>query len=126
IKTEPEQTEITRPLASVQRDGFTLKALAHFKIEARVLHTKKYWSDAVAKLAPIDLAVGWGPMSDQGVLDRLTITQGNRFFFWEYQNQPPIPTSEIIDHATNMHLIASTGRVGVQIASARAGDLIRM
>jgi len=32
---------------------------------------------------PIDLAVGWGPMSDQQVLDHLHVSQSMRFFWYD-------------------------------------------
>ena len=35
---------------------------------------RRYRYDAVEKLAPYDLAVGWGSMSDQQVLDKLSIS----------------------------------------------------
>jgi hypothetical protein len=78
-----------------------------------------------AALVPVDLAVGWGPMSDQAVLDQLTISQSARFFFYEYKGQPPIPREEIVSHATNLHLIPSTAAIAAQCKSLRAGELIQ-
>ena len=81
---------------------------------------KVYGYDRSAKLVPVDLAVGWGPMSDQAVLDRLKITQSMRFFWYEYQS-PPIPKDQIISHSTNLHVIpADPGDcVILQIAAPR-------
>ena len=86
---------------------FHLKPLAHFALDARVLHRKMYRYDCNAALAPIDLAVGWGPMSDQAVLDKMDISQSARVFWYEYR-QPPIPKDQIVSHATNLHLIPAT------------------
>jgi hypothetical protein len=123
----PKQTPLTAPAGPFEKAGFTITPLAGFEIEARVLHTKRYYhTDVATKLAPRDVAVGWGPMSDQSVLDKLTISQGNRFFFWEYQDHPPIPRTEITSHATNMHLIASTSTIAWRIAWTRAGSIIRL
>jgi len=43
-----------------------LKPLAHFELDARVLHCK-FIDGSASRLVPVDLALGWGPMSDQRV-----------------------------------------------------------
>jgi hypothetical protein len=106
--------------------NFHLKPLAQFVLDARVLHEKTYHFDRSAALVPVDLAVGWGPMSDQAVLDKLQISQSARFFYYEYQGQPPIPREEIIAHATNLHLIPSTDAIATQCKSLRTGELIHL
>ncbi len=112
--------------APFQYWGFQIKPLAEFILDARVLHRKIYRYDRSAALVPVDLAVGWGPMSDQAVLDRLEISQSARFFFYEYQHQPPIPREEIVSHATNLHLIPSTDAIESQCKSLRTGELIHL
>ncbi len=79
IAAEPVQRLIAaQPLGDVH--GFQLTAVATYAIQARVLRTKRSWADT-ADLVPYDVALGWGPMSDQAVLDRLDVSHGNRFFF---------------------------------------------
>ena len=120
IASDP--TQVTLPL-----DGdFHLKPLARFDLDARLLHSRVYRFDPGARLVPIDLAVGWGPMSDQQVLDRLHITQSMRFFWYEYQNQPPIPKDQIINHATNIHIIPSTSKLAASCKSLRCGALVHL
>jgi hypothetical protein len=126
VKSDPVQVMIDSPMDPIKKGDFVLKPLARYTISARILHTKRYWSGEIAGLAPYDIAVGWGPMSDQGVIDKLSISQGNRFYFWEYQNPPPIPQDQIICHSANMHLIPSSFRVRHTIAWLRPGDLVRM
>jgi hypothetical protein len=126
IPGAPEQMMVRWPVNPVQKGQCTIRMIAEYSIEARVLHTKRYWSGEIAQFTPYDVAVGWGPMSDQGVLDRLTISQGNRFYFWEYENKPPIPEREIISHSANMHLIPARFSVRNQIAWLRRGDLVRL
>ena len=126
IDADPIQSAIQEPMPPMQKAGFDIKPLAHFEITARVLHKRRYRFDSVANLAPLDLAVGWACMSDQQVLDQLGISQSNRFFFWEYQHAPPIPTDQIISHATNMHLIPPDDGMFRKINSADAGDLIHL
>ena len=125
IPAEPLQAPVQAETAVFEKSGFTLHPLVSYSIDARLLHKKRYYSDPGAAIAPFDFAVGWGSMSDQTVLDRLTISQGNRFF-WQYQTAPPIPVNEIISHASNMHLIPASFRVRTQLWWVRAGDLVRL
>jgi len=122
---EPEQHD---PPYEVSFDykKFHLRPLAAFVIDARVLHRKTYRYDSQAALAPVDLAVGWGPMSDQEVLDRLTISQSARFYFYEYKNPPPIPKEEITAHSSNLHLIPSSDAIAAECKSLRTGELIHL
>lgn len=106
--------------------NFQLKPLAAFVLDARILHQKIYRYDHGASLVPVDLAVGWGPMSDQAVLDQLKISQSARFYFYEYQHQPPIPREEITSHSTNLHLIPSTDAIESQCKSLRTGELVHL
>jgi hypothetical protein len=122
----PMQTAMDQLHAPITAAGFTLQPLARFECTVRVLGLKRYWSDPVSKLSPYDLAVGWGPMSDQSILDQLKISQGNRFFFWRYQNPPPLPVPEITAHATNMHLIPATRAIRWKLRWLSKGDLIHM
>lgn len=120
----PEQRLLPpRPLGKVR--GFALTALAEYALQARVLHTKRYWDDG-ARLVPYDVALGWGPMSDQAVLDGLEIDQGHRFFFYEWRQAPPIPEKEIASHAANNHLIAANDDVAKTIRQLRAGQVVKL
>jgi len=124
VGAEPEQHLIPeQPLGEVH--GFTLSAVATYAVQARVLHTKRYWADA-ADLVPYDVALGWGPMSDQAVLDQLRVAQSNRFFFYEWREAPPIPEKEIACHAANNHLIAASAEVAKIIRKLRAGQVVKL
>jgi hypothetical protein len=77
------------PQAELPFKGYRLIPLARYRLEARVLSTEHYHLGREAELAPVDLALGWGRMSDQEVLERINISQGNRFYFWRYEGAPP-------------------------------------
>jgi hypothetical protein len=111
--------------SAIDYGEFRLKPLARFSIEARVLHRKTYGYDPFAKLVPVDLALGWGPMSNQAVLDRINISQSMRFYWFEYQS-PPIPKDQIISHSTNLHVIPATPEVASFCKSLRRGELIHL
>ncbi len=119
---EPLQTETRAPVFEYR--GYTIKPLADFQVTARTLSTQRYSLDREAELSPIDLALGWGRMSDSGVIDQLHISQSGRFFFWRYDNQPPIPTAEIVSHGANMHMIPATPAIEQQLQALRPGEIV--
>ena len=105
--------------------GHHLKALARFSLEARVLGAERYRFDRGARLAPIDLALGWGPMSSNGVLDALSIEQYGRFYFWSAR-ELPIDFAAITLHSANMHMIPASDQVRNALLSARRGNIVSL
>jgi hypothetical protein len=126
IASDPEQTGAAIGEKPFDYRAFHLRALAHFALDARVLHRRVYRYDHQAELVPVDLALGWGPMSDQRVLDRMKITQSMRFYWFEYKMPPPIPKEEIISHSTNVHIIPSTSAIASRCESLRTGSLVHL
>jgi hypothetical protein len=126
IDSEPSQTAISDDGQTITHGKYELKALARFSLDARILHRKVYGYDRESKLVPVDLAVGWGPMSDQAVLDRLKITQSMRFYWYEYQSSPPIPREQIVSHSTNLHVIPATPAIASFCKSLRQGELVHL
>ena len=126
IHKEPEQMLLGKSGLVFESHGWVLTPLATYSIEARILCKEHYGGDLSAELVPYDLAVGWGPMSDSAVLDKLTLRQNYRFVFWQCGSPPPIPIKEIETHAANMHLIADNEDIRREIASLRVGSLIVM
>lgn len=125
IEHAPQQQPLQNEQAEIVVDGFRLRPVAHYRIEARLLGRERYRMDAGAVLAPLDFALGWGPMSDSAVLDTLDISQSNRFFHVAWQ-QPPIPEREIMRNASNMHLIAASPSVGRALDRMRPGQRIEL
>jgi len=117
----PEQTDTETPQFSF--NDFRVTPLADFHVNARVLSKEKYSFGRDADLVPIDLALGWGPMSDEKVLDKLKIRQSNRFYFWSTK-QFPIPKKDIETHSANMHLISSNSTVLSAIKDVRVGNVV--
>jgi hypothetical protein len=124
VSSDPEQTAITA--GPIICGKFTLEPLAHLALDARLLHRKIYRYDHQSSLAPIDLALGWGPMSDQRVLDQVSISQSMRFYWFEYKQPPPISKEEIIAHSTNMHIIPSSPVIAGKCKSLPTGALVHL
>ncbi len=107
-------------------DDYLLTRKAAFEIRARVLSTEEYFMGREADLSPIDLALGWGPMSNQAVLDQLKISQSGRWFRWRYEGSPPVPEPLIISSSGNMHMIPSSKSIERRLKQLRRGSIIRL
>ncbi len=102
---------------------YTIIPQAEFKIRAVVLSSEGYWMDRESQLVPVDLALGWGPMSNGMVLKDLNISQSGRWYHYRYQEMP-IPDAEIIAHSANMHLIPATPEIAGKIKAVRKGHIV--
>jgi len=123
---EPEQRPISvAPPPQFQKNDYALRALAHFALQARVLGVEHYHFDREADLVPVDLALGWGSMSDTSVLSEISISQGGRFYNWRV-SKFPIPRREIEVNSANMHLIPATPEVEKQLKRVRVGHLVKL
>lgn len=124
IGIEPEQMESERDPWTMD-DGTVVQPLAEYRLEARVLGRKDY-SDAGAFASPMDLALGWGPMSRQDVIDGLSLRQSGRWYHYSWKRDPPVPVGDIIANSANTHLIPANGRVASQIEQIEEGDRVRL
>ncbi|MDX1639456.1 MAG: hypothetical protein R3281_15930 [Balneolaceae bacterium] len=103
---------------------FTIRILSKFDMEARVLSKARY-SDKLANIAPMDVVVGWGPMSDERNLNEVLIKQTDRYFNWQMTN-PPIPLHKMVEHTANIHLAPSTPQIKKKIWEIREGHIVSM
>lgn len=104
-------------------DNYVIKSLAGVKIKARVLGKEGYSFDRESDLAPYDLALGWGPMSDESVLSKLEITQGRRWYHWK-KLDPSINNRTVIINSSNMHMIPSSEEIQDILDQIIEGNLI--
>ena len=123
---EPAQRQLGRDAPVFAKEGFRVAALASFEMEARVLHSKNYCCGGSDRLAPVDVAFGWGRMSDEAVLARIDVSQSGRFYFWRYEGPPPIPHREIERSSANMHLIPATKAIEKRLKNLRPGNVVAL
>lgn len=119
---EPIQVNLTEVEAFEFRN-YRLTPLADFEVNARVLSSKNYKSGREADLSPVDLALGWGKMSDETVFDQISIRQLNRFYLWRTK-QLTMPQREIETLSANMHIIPSNEQIERELKRIRDGDLV--
>ena len=124
VAESPRQSDVDNA-AAFDHNGYRLSPLAEFSIKARVLGREDYRFDREAELAPMDLALGWGPMSDEAVLKEIDISQSGRWYRWS-SKRFPIPRRDIERHSANMHLIPADDWVEDTLAEIREGSLVEL
>jgi hypothetical protein len=123
----PFQAQLT-PESEVrlEKPGFRFRPVAYFELEARVLSKRLYRYDAASAISPVDLALGWGRMSDTVVISKLRIWQSDRFYFYTWLREPPIPLEEMILSSANMHLIPGNPNIELRLKRLKPGHIVRI
>jgi hypothetical protein len=99
---------------------------ARYDVTARILAREDYHFDRLADLIPEDLALGWGPMSDNKVIRAFDISQGVRFYTWMPKQELPIPRQAVIEHSANTHVIPADTDVARQLKRLRIGQVVHL
>ena len=110
--------------SSFEMHDYRITKKARFEIHARVLSTEQYYLNREADLSPIDLALGWGVMSDQSLLGQIDISQSSRWYRWRYEGSIPVSDQQITDNSSNMHMVPATASVERSLMKLREGDII--
>ena len=122
---DPLQTDLEGAAARTL-GRWQLTPRARYDITARILSREDYHFDLLSDLIPEDLALGWGPMSDNRVLRAFEITQGARFYSWMPKQELPIPRQAVIEHSANTHVIPADAAVRAQLKRLRVGQVVHL
>lgn len=121
----PEQTKTLLP-EPWMRGRYTIKPLARYHVKAVVLSVEHYSLGTESELSPVDLALGWGPMSDPEVINKLKITQGARWYNYYWKNTPPIPVKDIVAHSANTHCIPEDMIIERELMKIKRHDIVEL
>jgi hypothetical protein len=115
--------------------GFRYVSLGAFEGRAMVLARRNYGAGEFAALAPTDLALGWGPMSDPAIVDQLAFAQmksfSARFVVPDFRSGAEIarrPRAELeamFRSLTHVHTIPGDETIRRTLAGIRPGQVIR-
>jgi len=132
---DPIQSAIASP-TQWQHKGFVFTNVASYDIEARVLHRRDYplrWTHHLGffhqdfeQFSPLDLALGWGVMSDSAWIDRLEIWQEGRFYVYRPKRGADLSLAEVGLHSANVHMVPASDAIESRLRSVRRGDLVRL
>ncbi|MDO5505560.1 MAG: hypothetical protein Q4F49_04610 [Pseudoxanthomonas suwonensis] len=123
----PLQSALPDGLAAFEHPAAQLLPLAGFSVDARVLSRARYDDDREALLAPTDLALAWGRMREDAVLQRLDIRQADRWYHFAWADpQPPLPPPEMVASSANMHMVPADPAIATALASVQPGQQVRI
>jgi hypothetical protein len=122
---EPSQHALDAPVAPMHVGDYTIQPVARYDITARLLGREPYYRGRTADLSPLDFALGWGPMSDSDVLDRLELSQSSRFLSFHWR-EAPIPPELLFATSSNNHLIPSSRSVRASLDRMRPGQVVHL
>lgn len=125
IARPPLQIDLPRPWRSLEAGDYRFTKVARFEVDARVLSRRDYRMGLDAVFCPVDLALGWGDMARDEVLEHFKIRQGNRFYFWRTR-EFPIPREAVVRQSANMHLIPAGPEALAVLRRVRMGDRLRL
>ena len=124
IKKAPIQDMIS-PFVIKKEKDYVITIVATYDIKGRILKKETYSWDISSPLSPLDLALGWQEMSSNELLNTVTITQSNRFYFWTTDSiDYPRKTIEI--ESSNNHLIPSNNIIEKELMDLHEGELVEI
>ena len=125
IQDTPIQNKITAEALILEKGGttWTITPRATYQISARVLGNKSY-SDWQAPIAPRDLALGWGDMSDSAVDEWISWRQSGRWYYYNWPSDSPYRGSIIRNQSANVHIIPATDNLAQALKQVSRDDII--
>lgn len=123
---DPQQDAEQLPPPFAHGD-YTVTPLARYALTAVVLGRERYRHDINAGLAPIDLALGWGPMSSASAINGLKISQSSRWYEYRWNaDGPPLDPADIARHSANTHCLPSTPELRKKLLAVRRHELVAL
>jgi hypothetical protein len=123
---EPLQTAVPAAMGDLVLATTTVRPVAGFSVEARILSRRNYKSGFEAKLSPTDLALGWKRMSEPALVSQIKVRQRHRHYQISWDTTPPLAEQDMLRSSANMHIIPATNAVARALAFARKGDHVRI
>ncbi|MEZ4253730.1 MAG: hypothetical protein R3B99_36450 [Polyangiales bacterium] len=125
LNDEPEQETIESPQVHAFGD-YHLVPRATYRLRARVLSRERYHLGRESELSSYDLALGWGVMSRQEVLDALDIRQGSRRYRYSWSGQDPAEPRTMARQSANHHILAGSEEVADLVADVPVGGALEL
>ena len=105
---------------------YTITPLARYKITAVTLSRERYRVDSGAELSPVDLALGWGPMSMASTINDLTFSQSGRWYEYQTKGEPPLEPAAMSSHSANTHCLPADAAIRSQLLAVKRHDLVSL
>ena len=109
----------------ILREGFRINAVAEFSMQSIILGRRRYYFDPL-HVAPIDLVMGWGPMSNPAVLRTVRISLAGRDFSWDIRPPPRISSGEVAECSGTFHIIPARRALRDELLSLRRNHAVQI
>lgn len=112
-------------MTPIVRPDFRLESLGRITLEARVLGRQSYPRDRFGRLAPLDLLVGWGSMSDSVRLRAVDFAQSGRVYVWQSYD-PALADAEVAASTLLLHVVPATPGLEDVLGKVRVGQVVKI
>lgn len=134
VSVDPRLTPLQEPIepsdvqlaARASFDAAAFEPTARYRIAARVLSRERYYLGWQSELSPLDLALGWGALSDPAVDEHIDWYQGGRWYFWRWSEKSPYQSHEISAQSANVHVIPASENLRRALLNVRENDVIQL
>ncbi|MCC6533184.1 MAG: hypothetical protein IT531_11590 [Burkholderiales bacterium] len=121
----PRLTPVEGKPPVFERSAHVLTGLARFQAKARVLSLERYGRDRQARIAPLDLALGWGVLSDTATLKAVDVAQTERRVLYQSYD-PKLPDEQVETSILNVHVIGANAEVDKRLGELRQGHIVEL
>lgn len=125
----PEQLELDPDGEEQPPDaigGIPVTAKARWRIAARVLSRERYYRGWRADVSPVDLALGWGALSDPAVDRYIDWHQGDRWYFWQWSAGSPYQNDAIRRQSANVHVVPGSDNLRRAVLALEPDDVVQL
>jgi hypothetical protein len=120
VFSEPKQKDLVgAPILNLKNCSIEKKA--EYQVTAIVLGKKEY-DDMASELIPIDMVLGWQKMSNQVLIDKLDISQSNRWYYYSFNE--PMDYSDISNYSANTHIIPLNDAILKKVEDIEVGQKV--
>lgn len=119
VSTVPEKAPV------FERDGHVMTGLAQFKAKVRVVSIERYGKDRQAKIAPFDIVLGWGALSDTTTFKGVDVGQTERTVVFESYD-PKLPKEAVAASLMNVHVVGADADVDKRVRELRRGNIVEI
>lgn len=129
IDADPLQQDLP-PLSPeiLERGGqrWLMTSLARFVGRGVVLSRRSYRFEREGELAPVDVAIAWGPLVRDRLHEKLSWSQSNRWYWWKYGADFAYPDAFVARHSANIHVIPATENLRRAALALRPGNRVEL
>ena len=103
---------------------FIITPQASYKITGLVVSKTKYFMDWNAAVAPFDVALVWGKLTEPKSLQTVNYSQHDRWYYYRYSADFPYDNSYISSHSSNNHIIPADDKIYKVFESIQNNQII--